>query len=301
MNNENNNFNQDFSNNLNVNNEVNNNWQPQNPEMQSNTQNNETVESVYEQPTIINEPMGTVDTQPVTNPEDNNVVEPIPEVKVEEETVEVSASKKTYEIPKAEKSPRLTTFLLVTFFILLFAYVMAMPYIDEWLVTMQRNKEEQRLQQQEQLRQQQLLQTENKNTSTNQQTPVVEENYSKLTCSKADTITDYTTLTEETFDYNKDNQVIKSTQKITYTFTVQNAVYTSLIQQCNDSLKYIGKDGYTMSCNNTDTQVVIGNEFDLETFKAITDGTTTISANATYKDSIDTVKTRLTAAGYTCK
>ena len=56
-----------------------------------------------------------------------------------------------------------------------------------------------------------------------------------------------------------------------------------------------------MSCNYSDNSIEISDTFELETFKTITDGTTVIEANTSYKQDINTVKSNLINQGYTCK
>ena len=46
--------------------------------------------------------------------------------------------------------------------------------------------------------------------------------------------------------------------------------------------------------------ILLNYDFDLETFKTITDESVTIQANANYKQKIDDVKNNLVTKGYTC-
>lgn len=214
-------------------------------------------------------------------------VEPVEEVKIEEEQEVVPT--KVKKLPASEKHPKLTTFFLTFFFILLFVYIMAMPYVDEWVQKMKENKN---------------------NTDTNevvnenkQTQPVTKQEELKiLTCTLAKTPTEsYTETIIETFEYNKDNKIVNSSKTHKYKFTQEDASYQALSKECTDSLKYLGNPGFTISCTNQDLEIVIGNEFELKTFKPIKDGEKTITSNANYNDSIETIKTNLTTIGYICE
>lgn len=236
-----------------------------------------------------------------------NVVEnPDVEVKEEEKVEEVKVKEEvTYKDPS-----KFATILTILLFVGLFIFIIEMPRINEWL---DNRKQDQELNEIE--KQAKLVEEENKRKEEEKKKAAEEakkkqeeeENSTitltcKLNVAATDTVTYAKTVTE-TFDYNKKtNNVTVSSITTKYTFTTQDATYTSLKNKCQtDANKYIGKEGYSVSCTSDDLSVTMGSEFDLATYKTITDGNTKITPNATLNENIATVKGRLTTAGYTCE
>lgn len=221
--------------------------------------------------------------------ENNTNIEPIKEVKVEQ------ISNK--EVPK---NKNVSGILLIILFIFLFAFVMGMPYIKNFVQQFKSNtglseiekeakEEEERQKQQEESK---------KSTSTSE-----EDKTTELVCTSANQAFDNYSLVEiQKFNYNSKKQILNSSIVSQYSFTTPNETYTTLKAQCEEnSLKYITNEGYTMACSYSDTSIEITHEFDLETYVTINDGDTTINANATYKQNIDEIKANLLSQGYTCE
>ncbi len=225
-------------------------------------------------------------TDPVTLKTETKVVEeqPVENVVVEKKSL--------------EDGPKWKRTLVLVFFIFVFAFVMGMPYINEYLDSLKKEVGMSDIE-----RRAKEIEDEQKKAEEEKNKPVVQEKLKTLTCkSTSQATTEYTKVIEETFNYNSKNQVIKSSIKTTYTFEAINDSYNSLKTQCDEKgLKFIDKDGFESACSYSDTEVVIENTFDLEIFKPIQDGTTTISANAEYQAKLDTVKNNLVAQGYTCE
>ena len=238
-------------------------------------------------------------------------VPPIAEVKVEANNTVITDdnlsqnnttslennSKNSSEPPKNNK---VSTILLILLFIFLFGFVMGMPYIREYVQNIKSDtglseiekdakKEEEKQQQQQQ---------------SQKPTPTPEDEKTKeLVCtSNSNSFENYTLVEIQKFYYNSKNQILNSKKISQYNFTTIDEAYTSLKKQCDeDSLKYLTHKGYTMACSYGETNIEISHEFDLETFTPIVDGATNIQANATYQQSLDTIKDNLISQGYTCK
>ncbi|MCI5967316.1 MAG: hypothetical protein MRZ42_02885 [Tenericutes bacterium] len=245
----------------------------------NNIQNNNQINNVVENNTI---------TEP-SNVENPNPT-PIAEVKVEQPNME----------PKTpNKNNKASTILLILLFIFFFALIMGMPYINNFINNLNKDKGISEIEQKAKQEEEKQKQAE----KNNQPTTKPEEKLTTLTCTiSTSTNPNYKLTQTQKFDYNKDNQIITSSNIYDYTFTTLDETYQSLKKKCDeDSLKYINNEGYTMSCNYSDNSIEISDTFELETFKTITDGTTVIEANTSYKQDINTVKSNLINQGYTCK
>ena len=199
---------------------------------------------------------------------------------------------------KKEKKDKKNIFLFLLF-ILLFAFIWCMPYINEYLDTLKKDAGLSPIER-EARRIESLQNKENK--PANNKTPE-KEKLSKLTCTLLPTAKEtYDVTTIEVFEYNSKKEVLNSSKKETYTFTTVDDTYTRLKTECNEnSLKYLDRKGYEIACSYNDNEVVMENSFDLSTFETITTGTTVIEANAKYKENVDSLKTRLVSLGYTCE
>ncbi len=262
-------------------------------------------------------PVSSVSNGNIPNPTINNItnvgmptsVPPINDVKIESsnattniensniETASVSNASNDNKPPKNNK---ISTILLILLFIFLFAFVMGMPNIREFVQKLKSDTGLSEIEQeakQEEDRQKQEQESK-KPTSTPE-----EEKTTELTCtSSSQTIGNYTLVETQTFSYNNKNQILNSKIIAHYTFAVVDDNYTILKQQCDEnSLKYLTHKGYTMACSYGDANIEISHEFDLKTFTPIVEGTTNIQANATYQQDINTIKETLIAQGYTCQ
>lgn len=201
---------------------------------------------------------------------------------------------------KPPKNNKVSTILLILLFVFLFAFIMGMPYIKEFIHDFKADtglseiekkaKEEEEKQRQEE--------------ESKKPTPTPEdEKTTELTCTSSENIVGNATVVEiHHFYYNSKKQILSSKEVSQYRFTVADTNYLTLIQECDqNSLKYLTHEGYTMSCKYGDTNIEISHEFDLKTFTPIIDGITNIQANATYKQNIDLVKEDFIGRGYTCK
>lgn len=251
-----------------------------------------------EQPINIEQPISIMDnTEDIVS--QNTPVTPIPEVEatlVSNENNEGNKNTSNQEPPKGGKGKTIGLVLLFVFF---FVYVMGMPYIRDFISDFKSNaglsevekaaKEEEEKQQKE------------KDKQNNTQKPV-EEKLEELVCTSQDNKTnDYTLNVVEKFQYSN-NKIKSSSVTNKYTFLVQNESYNTLKKSCDeDALKFATKAGYTMTCNYSDTEIEIANSFDLEIFKKIVDGTTTIDANTTYQKNINDIRTEMSLKGYTCQ
>lgn len=219
---------------------------------------------------------------------------PISEVRVEESSVQQDIQPR-----QPAKNNKVSTILVILLFIFLFAFIMGMPYINDFINNLKSESGLSEIEKQAKNEEKKQQQENNKNNqSTNQ-----EEKLAELICTLSENSnTNYQLNTTQKFNYNKTNQVINSSITSEYLFTTTDNTYLELKNKCDqDSLKYINREGYTMACSYSDKTIEISDTFELETFKTIIDGTTTIKANATYKQDIATIKSDLTSQGYTCK
>ena len=239
----------------------------------------------------IEEPKENISSNTTNN---NNVEQSIDPKPMEE--VKIEGNKNDTETKDTGKGKRI---LVLIFFILVFAFVMGMPYINEYL---DKFKKEVGLSDIEKQAKQIEKEQEAKKKSTNTKT-TDNEKYTTLTCTSGSTSNDnYTKSITQTFEYDSNNQVISSGIKTIYTFTDNNESYNSLKNECDQNgLKYIEKDGFEYACSYSETEVVIENNFYLPSFKTIKDGSKIIAANAEYKAKISDIKTKLTKEGYSCK
>ena len=230
------------------------------------------------------------------------------------ENVEVEEEKETYKksslrdyVPK-EVDPKVrkrNNILITLLFIFLFVFVMVIPYINDYLEGL--NKKDELSEIEKRAREIEQEQNKKQEEEKKEKEKQIQEEASlkKMTCTlvvPASETATYSKTTVQTFEYNTSNQVVTSGIKNTYTFTTPDANYTALTQKCDaDSLKYLDKEGYTMSCNYTELEVSIGNEFDLEKFSPINDGATIITSNATLNEDVNALKQRLITSGYTCE
>jgi len=188
--------------------------------------------------------------------------------------------------------------LLLIFFILVFAFVMGMPYINEYLDKLKKDVGMSDIE-----RRAKQIEEEQKQKEAEKKKTVKQEETKKFTCTSLPHATaDYTKVVEETFEYNSKKEIIKNTVKTTYTFLTINDSYNTLKSQCDtNGLKYIDKEGYESACSYSDTEVVIENTFDLEIFKPIQDENSVIQSSVKYLEKVDNVKEGLTSQGYTCE
>jgi len=251
---------------------------------------------VFEENNIIS------DNQPVI--EENNAVVENQFVELEpkqEETIiqEPIVSNQTVEPVKQKSKKDVRTILLFLLFIFLFAFIMFMPQINDLLNNIKKDTGLSEIER----KAKEIEQAQNGGSTTAEDGTTVKEKLSTLTCTSTTVaLDDYDRTVVEIFEYNSNKEVVSSTKTITYTFTSANETYENLKTQCNEnSLKYIDKSGYEVACSYNDVEVVMSDKFDLSTFSTITDGTTTIEANAKYKENISSVQTRLESLGYTCE
>lgn len=225
-----------------------------------------------------------------TNNIENNFPTPINEVKVEQTSIQPE---------KAPKNNKASTILLILLFIFFFALVMGMPYINDFINNLNENKGLLDIEKKAKQEEEKQKQAEKNNQNTTSQ----EEKLTTLTCTLITTDNpNYKLNQTQKFNYNKNNQIINSSNVSNYTFTVLDETYQNLKKKCDeDSLKYVNNEGYTMSCNYSDNDIEISDTFELEVFKTIVDGNTTIESNASYKQDINTIKNTLISKGYTCE
>jgi len=220
-------------------------------------------------------------------------VTPINEVKIEEDN---SVSNQLSN-DKTSKNSKFSTVMLILFFIVMFVYIMGMPYINEFINNLMKDDGLSQIELdaiEEEKRQEQ----ENKKPVTPE---VVEKK--ELICTLNNTLNpNYTLVEVQKLYYNNNKQILNSSYSYQYTFVSIDEDYNSLKTKCDeDSLKYVTHEGYTMSCSYDDVNIEISHEFDLETFEPIVDGENNIEANVSYKDNIETVKNTLVSQGYTCQ
>lgn len=252
---------------------------------------------------VMNNPT-TMDSQvsPINPVEVSNSV--VTGSSIQEETSSTTENPNLNHPPQSSSEPpknnKVSTILLILLFVFLFAFIMGMPYIKEFIHEFKADtglseiekkaKEEEEKQRQEE--------------ESQRPTPTPEdEKTTELTCTSPEDIVGNATVVEiHQFYYNSKKQILSSKEVSQYRFTVADTAYLTLKQECDqNSLKYLTHEGYTMSCNYGDTNIEISHEFDLKTFTPIVDGTTNIQANATYQQNIDKVKEELIGKGYTCK
>lgn len=229
-----------------------------------------------------------------------NEITPISEIKIENENkLPETNNEQSSSNNNSSSNSKISTILLILLFIFLFAFVMGMPYITDFINNLNEDKglteiEQQAKKEEEKQKQEQ----ENNNQAINKQ----EEKLTTLTCILNDTTNmNYNLIKTQQFNYNKNNQIITSSNTLNYTFISLDETYQELKRKCDeDSLKYINNIGYTMSCNYSDNNIEISDTFELEIFETITDNNTIIQANVTYKQDINTIKDNLIIQGYTC-
>ena len=252
----------------------------------NNNEKGENIVSIMEENPNLSEQKTELVTDPITLKTETRVVEekPVENVVVENKSL--------------EDGPKWKRTLVLLFFIFVFAFVMGMPYINDYLDSLKKEVGMSDIE-----RRAKEIEDEQKKKEEENKTPVVQEELKILTCkSQPQQTLEYKKEIEEVFNYNSKNQVIKSSIKTIYTFETANDSYNSLKTQCDEKgLKYIDKDGFESACSYSDTEVVIENTFDLELFKPIQDGANTIKANAEYQEKLDTVKNDLVAQGYICE
>ena len=216
----------------------------------------------------------------------------------QEKKEEVSTA--TNSVKPNKKKTDIKSILLVILFLFLFAFVMGMPYINEWIDNI---KKDTGLSEIERKAKEIEKEQQKQNSKTTEQEDAKKETLTTLTCtSSLVTYDNYSAVVVEKFIYDSKGLVVESSKATTYNFTALNDKYTELKNQCDqNSLKYVEKKGYEIACSYNDTQVIIEDKFDLATFTTINDGMTKIEANASYKDKIDTIKKKQETLGYTCE
>lgn len=237
----------------------------------------------------------------------NNIVPPISEVKIESEApININYENNQSQLPtnnltpnEPHKNNKISNVLLILLFIFLFAFVMGMPYINEFVNKLKSDNDLSEIEKEAKEEEERQKQEENNKTSSTKE----EDKTIELVCtSNTNTTSNYALVQTQKFNYNSNNEVLSSKFISHYTFTIEDETYNELKKQCEeDSLKYITHSGYTIACSYNDVNIEINHEFDLETFTPIVDGTTNIQANATYKQDITTIKNTLISQGYTCK
>lgn len=233
----------------------------------------------------------------------------IPDIQIEKEEIinndNLESKPRENEVPinttppESPKGNTTSTVLLILLFVFLFVYIMGMPYIRTFIQDLKSDTGLSEIEQEAQKEEQR----QEEEAESNKPTPTPEEEITKeITCtSTPTTVENYTLVQVQQFYYNSNNQVLNSKQIYKYNFAMLDDTYTNLKTKCDeDSLKYLTHEGYTMSCSYDDVNIELGHEFDLEKFKPIIDGTTNITANATYKQNLDEVKSVLINQGYTC-
>ena len=260
--------------------------------IETNTTNpNEVVPVTYENPN-----MAEQNTEIVVNPVTLKVESKPVETPVSSEPTSVEPVKVEEKV-ELKDGPKWKRVMVFIFFILMFAFVMGMPYINEYIEKLTAKEGLSPIE-----RRARALEEEQKRKEEEEKNANKQEEYKTLTCNSiTEQLTDYMKDIEQTFEYNSKNEIVKSSIKTTYTFQTINESYTTLKTKCDqDGLKYIDKAGYEPGCSYNDTEVIIEKTFDLEIFKSIQDGTELIDSNAKYKDKTDDIKKELTNQGYTC-
>lgn len=230
---------------------------------------------------------------------DKQDITPIEEVSYNEQVImipneeEVELSNISNKKPKNEK---LNTILLVLLFIFLFAFVFSIPYINEYI---QKIKADSSLSQIE--KDAKKIEEKQKQDIKTPVKPEKEIKTKEMVCTSSNTIDGYNIVKTQKFNYDSNNQVLSSSILVNYTFISQDDNYQQLKNRCdNDSLKYVDKPGYTMSCSYNDNNIEITNTFDLETYEPIIEDDN-IVVNAVYKQRVNTLKDKLVKEGYICQ
>ncbi len=248
--------------------------------------------NTYEEPTI------EENTYSEVTPAIDQMVFTEPNAVIQEEKIEPQVEQK----PKVKKKKDVKSILLVLLFIFLFAFIMGMPYINEFLDTLKKDAGLSEIEKRARAIEKEQ-QKQNPKAKVTDDGEVVKDKLTTLTCTSATSaLENYSITVVETFEYNSKGQVLESSKTTTYKFTTQTEKFNSLKTECNENaLKYVEKKGYEVACSYNDTEVETKDKFDLSTFTTINDGMTTIEANAKYLEKIDNVKKRMTAANYTCE
>ena len=248
--------------------------------------------NTYEEPTI------EENTYSEVTPAIDQMVFTEPNAVIQEEKIEPQVEQK----PKVKRKKDVKSILLVLLFIFLFAFIMGMPYINEFLDTLKKDAGLSEIEKRARTIEKEQ-QKQNPKAKVTDDGEVVKDKLTTLTCTSETTaLENYSITVVETFEYNSKGQVLESSKTTTYKFTTQTEKFNSLKTECNENaLKYVEKKGYEVACSYNDTEVETKDKFDLSTFTTINDGMTTIEANAKYLEKIDTVKKRMAAANYTCE
>lgn len=199
-------------------------------------------------------------------------------------------------VNKPPKKNNISTILLITLFIFLFAFIMGMPYINSFIKELNGNglsKIEKEAKQEEERQKQE--------EEKKKQPPVEDKKQKELICTSPESTTENFTLIQiQKFYYNSKNQVMSSKNISRYRFTIEDDTYLNLKQQCDEkSLKYLNHEGYTIACSYGESNIEISHEFNLDKFKPIEDDN--IQVNATYQQDINTIKAKLIEEGYICQ
>ena len=186
-----------------------------------------------------------------------------------EQSVIISQNKE--EKAPTNKPPRknnISTVLLIILFVFLFAFIMGMPYINNFIRELGSNglSEIEKEAKQEEERQKQ-------EEEKKKQPPAEDTKPKELTCTSQESTTENFTLVQiQKFYYNSRNQITSSKNISRYRFTLEDNTYLALQQQCNEnSLKYLNHEGYTIACSYGEGNIEISHEFDLKSFKPIED------------------------------
>lgn len=210
---------------------------------------------------------------------------------------EVNATLQETPVNNQKPPKKKSSLPVILLFVFLFAFVIGMPYINDFINDLKSNSGLSEIEQAAREEEKRQEEENNKNNSTQ-----TEETLSESTCTKTSELGIYTLVEIQKFSYNKNNQIKESSYSYQYTFVSQDETYLGLTKKCDeDALKYLSNTGYAMACNYSDNKIEINHSFDLETFKTITDGTTIIEANAKLNQKISDVKTTLTANNYVCE
>lgn len=275
-------------------NQVPNNMNQNNTNGVNSTMNNTSSASVA--PTINPASVPPIAEVKVEAASDTNVVQPT-EVPVNSTTVGGDSGQPSSEPPKNSK---VSTVLLILLFVFLFAFVMGMPYIREFMNNL---KDDTGLSEIEQAaREEEERQKQEEESKKPTPTPDDEKTTELVCTSTSNVVENYTLIETQKFYYNSKNKILSSKLISNYSFTITDDTYNSLVTRCDeDSLKYLTHSGYTMACSYGDSKIEISHEFDLKTFKPIIEGTTNIQANASYQQDLSEIKANLLSQGYICE
>lgn len=226
----------------------------------------------------------------------------INEVKIENEMATPEVNNKTPVSNNSEppKNNKFSTILLILLFVFLFSFVMGMPYINEFIINLKSNNSLSEIEQEAIKEEEKQKEEAEKNNSI--VVPEVEKTNVLVCTANVISTGTYTSVETKKLYYNSKNEILTTDFISKYNFKSQDETYNSLKKQCDeDSLKYITHEGFTMECSYDDVNLEISHSFDLETFKPIVDGSTTIDVDITYKQDINTVKNNLISQGFTCE